>query len=1211
MRALKKGATFVLLLSFLLQPVLTFAQVISEVPEAPEEPVSSSSSISQEADASPALPITAPVINEPDIKQNVLVAEPEQSASILSPQSLSLAGIENESPDLTRKTIQPRFYGEPDPVTGSLNYTYPIAVPPGRNKLQPTVNLVYTTQQSPEVNTVGYGWDVSIPYIQRINKKGTDSLYSQNYFYSSLDGELYQTSTSSDMYGAKVENGAFTTYQYATSTSWIVTDKNGTRYMFGMSSSTRQDNPSDSTQVYKWMLQEVRDTNDNFITYEYTKNTGQIYPSRIVYTGSGTTPGIFEVNFLLGARTDVATSSVAGFPIVSAKLITEISTKVLGTTSQVYMLGYGTGDNGYRSTLNSIIQSGVSALGTTTTLPATQFTYKVTEKNWEQVSTPQPPIIFDAATYLADLNGDGLVDVLESDPNVSNNTAYLKTATGWTHSTTWTPPIYLYGKGARLTDVNGDGLTDIVQAFTSSGSTTIATYINNGAGWTASITWNSPILIAGATDPDPGVRILDLNGDGLADIVKSNTGTSNAYINNGAGWTASSTWNAPIDFVTNNADANTRLEDINNDNLPDILQSFSSTTATDALPALTISAWLRPSAVNGERSIVSYGRYNSGYDWSYLLDTNDTGTVYFSVYKSAGSGYSERLEFNTSQTLTPGTWYYVTATWNGTGTAKIYINGVLQATNTNTNITSMYNSTYDVLHIGTYRNSPYGDKYYAGDLDELHISSASTTDARVAALYQNQNTPTSFYTVGPETAFGTASTSETYTYDPIGNITNKSNLGTYLYQGNQGASYANAHAVTSIGSTTYAYDTNGNLTTVGSTTHTFNYQNQLLTSSTASTTSSYTYDAQGSRVQLTVGSTTSTYPNQYYTLTGTTTEKDLYANGSLIASISNKTGTTTTYWIHPDHLGGTNIVTTQSGSPIENTTYFPYGALRSDTTNTTYDQSKKYIGQEYDGATQLNYLNARYQDPARGQFLSQDPTFLGNPMAQNLTNPQTLNSYSYANDNPIVYKDPNGDFAFLIPVAFGGVGALANVGALGITDLVTGNRSSWQDYSGAAVGGAAGGLSLLTGAGAFGSGAITSGTQELTTEVLNGIGSDDYLGSFNPRRIVTNSIAGGVLGKVGGAIKVPGVSSGRNSLSAVTQQIVTKYSNGTIQNVSGKTATKALGSIGVGSIPQSVTDAVIQYTSKYIYYSYTTATGSGSGKIKVKTPTISSSPKKK
>ncbi len=67
-----------------------------------------------------------------------------------------------------------------------------------------------------------------------------------------------------------------------------------------------------------------------------------------------------------------------------------------------------------------------------------------------------------------------------------------------------------------------------------------------------------------------------------------------------------------------------------------------------------------------------------------------------------------------------------------------------------------------------------------------------------------------------------------------------------------------------------------------------------------------------------------------------------------------------------------------------------------------------YIGQVYDGQTQLSYLSARYYNGSQGHFISQDPVFLGNPTSQSLSDPQSLNAYSYSEDNPIIKSDPNG-----------------------------------------------------------------------------------------------------------------------------------------------------------------------------------------------------------
>ena len=82
-----------------------------------------------------------------------------------------------------------------------------------------------------------------------------------------------------------VENGDFRNYDYVDNEWWQVTDKFGTVYKFGEASTTRQHKNGVATTTFKWMLQEVRDLNDNYISYEYYKDNGQIYPSKITYTG--------------------------------------------------------------------------------------------------------------------------------------------------------------------------------------------------------------------------------------------------------------------------------------------------------------------------------------------------------------------------------------------------------------------------------------------------------------------------------------------------------------------------------------------------------------------------------------------------------------------------------------------------------------------------------------------------------------------------------------------------------------------------------------------------------------------------------------------------------------------------------------------------------------------------------------------------------------
>jgi RHS repeat-associated protein len=70
-----------------------------------------------------------------------------------------------------------------------------------------------------------------------------------------------------------------------------------------------------------------------------------------------------------------------------------------------------------------------------------------------------------------------------------------------------------------------------------------------------------------------------------------------------------------------------------------------------------------------------------------------------------------------------------------------------------------------------------------------------------------------------------------------------------------------------------------------------------------------------------------------------------------------------------------------------------------------------YIGQVYDQPTELQYLNARYYDPALGRFGSLDPLLRGVPTTALLGSPQSLNFYAYSSNNPINKSDPSGLFS--------------------------------------------------------------------------------------------------------------------------------------------------------------------------------------------------------
>jgi len=262
--------------------------------------------------------------------------------------------------------------------------------------------------------------------------------------------------------------------------------------------------------------------------------------------------------------------------------------------------------------------------------------------------------------------------------------------------------------------------------------------------------------------------------------------------------------------------------------------------------------------------------------------------------------------------------------------------------------------------------------------------------------------------------------------------------------------------------------------------YTWDSDNRLIASSVSSTSERYAYDNAGQRVRVTTESgATVLYPSKYfnseYDTNGNLIKQTshIFAGETLLATVEKKfvpsvtapvpapfpsssfpklpkpspsikpvTGlppkagtlmdganppphrqpstavTTPILSYHlSDHLGSVTVSTNAQGVITELSDYYPYGSIRAEEKSKgSSKEQRKYIGQEFDRATKLSYLNARYYDGGRGQFLSQDPVFWEDPLKQNLQNPQSLNSYSYGENNPINKKDADGRSAAGVPL---------------------------------------------------------------------------------------------------------------------------------------------------------------------------------------------------
>ena len=116
------------------------------------------------------------------------------------------------------------------------------------------------------------------------------------------------------------------------------------------------------------------------------------------------------------------------------------------------------------------------------------------------------------------------------------------------------------------------------------------------------------------------------------------------------------------------------------------------------------------------------------------------------------------------------------------------------------------------------------------------------------------------------------------------------------------------------------------------------------------------------------------------------------------------------YNILRDHLASITHVIDPNGMTIQELAYDAWGRLRNPVTHEVYSPDQEpelFLGRGFTGHEHLPWyglinMNARLYDPALGRFLSPDP-ILYSPC-----NSQSYNSYTYCMNNPLRYVDPLG-----------------------------------------------------------------------------------------------------------------------------------------------------------------------------------------------------------
>jgi RHS repeat-associated protein len=235
---------------------------------------------------------------------------------------------------------------------------------------------------------------------------------------------------------------------------------------------------------------------------------------------------------------------------------------------------------------------------------------------------------------------------------------------------------------------------------------------------------------------------------------------------------------------------------------------------------------------------------------------------------------------------------------------------------------------------------------------------------------------------------------------------------------------ASPHAVTSStttgGATTtagsYGYDADGDLTSVsgsaGTDSLTWSDWGKLTGVSVTpagggpARTTGFVYDTNGNQlIRTDPGSVTLYLGDEELVLdtgTGTVSGVRYYSlGGQQVAVGAEAGGTLAVAWLAGDGQHTETLAVDASTLAVTRRWFDPYGNPRGTATGAFPAGQKGFVGGTADAATGLTNLGARGYQPATGSFISADP--LLNP-----ADPQDLNPYAYAEDDPSTRSDPTG-----------------------------------------------------------------------------------------------------------------------------------------------------------------------------------------------------------
>ncbi|MEU4743932.1 RHS repeat-associated core domain-containing protein [Actinosynnema sp. NPDC023658] len=237
-----------------------------------------------------------------------------------------------------------------------------------------------------------------------------------------------------------------------------------------------------------------------------------------------------------------------------------------------------------------------------------------------------------------------------------------------------------------------------------------------------------------------------------------------------------------------------------------------------------------------------------------------------------------------------------------------------------------------------------------------------------------------------------------------------------------------AHAVNAIttkgpgvdSSGEVAYDAAGNVKVKPGEVLDWDAEGHLAKVTRGGSATEFVYDADGERLLRRDPAGTTVYLDgqelRVARSTGVKSATRYYRFGDQTVATRDSAGLT---WLAGDHQGTSQIAVNSVNLQVSRRWQTPFGGARGGAA--AFPGERGFVGGTNDPSTGLVHLGAREYDPALGRFLSVDSLLTMN-------DPQTMNGYTYSDNNPLTYADPSG--RSLWGRVFGAISTFASIGAL-------------------------------------------------------------------------------------------------------------------------------------------------------------------------------------